>query len=190
MLLHRLRHDTRERHERVELTLGLLDRPPAAGEYRTLLRKFYGYYEPVEARLASLPWEAVGFDWPARRKVPMLERDLIALGDDRNALPAVPRCPHLPPLTTLPAALGCVYVLEGATLGGRVITRRLGGVPGGPLPAAFFASYGDDVGRRWTEFGAFLTAYATGRDEDDEIVESARQTFDTLGAWLAAGEAG
>ena len=50
--------------------------------------------------------------------------------------------------------MGCLYVLEGATLGGVVIRRhpeqklRLGPDNG----AAFFHAYGPDTGRRWREF--------------------------------------
>ncbi len=84
----------------------------------------------------------------------------------------------------MPEALGCLYVLEGATLGGQVIVRRLRDLPREALLSAFFTSYGQDVGAMWQAYREFLTGYAEGRDEDDVIVESACATFATIGAWL------
>lgn len=188
MILTRLRHETRTHHDAVEARLGLLDRPVTPDGYRDLLRRFWGYYEPVEERLGGVAgWAATGFDFDRRRKTALLERDLAAAGVGRELLDGF-RCAALPDLSGVPQALGCLYVLEGATLGGRVITRHLRSQLGGPFPCAFFASYGEEVGGMWKAFGTFLTGYAAGRDVDDVIVGSARATFDTLGAWLAAGE--
>jgi heme oxygenase len=147
-----------------------------------MLRRFYGYYRPVEARLATIPWASLGFAWSARRKTPLLERDLLAIGE--TEMDTLPRCHDLPPLDAVPKALGCLYVLEGATLGGQVIVRRLRDLPGDALPSAFFTSYGQDVGAMWQAFREFLTGYAEGRDEDDVIVQSACATFATIGDWL------
>ncbi|QEL15574.1 biliverdin-producing heme oxygenase [Limnoglobus roseus] len=188
MILTRLRAETRTRHDAVEARLGFLDRPITSDSYRELLRQFWGFYEPVEARIATATdWPALEFDFNGRRKTPLLERDLATAGVGREALDKC-HCPALPPLTDVPQALGCLYVLEGATLGGQVITRHLRGQPGGPYPTAFFASYGENVGPMWKAFGAFLTEYTAGHGGDDRIVASACATFDTLGAWLAAGE--
>ncbi|HEY1189846.1 MAG TPA: biliverdin-producing heme oxygenase [Gemmata sp.] len=184
MLLTRLKDETRELHERVERNLALLERAPSADEYRPLLWKFYRFYRPAEAALAAVPWGALGFDFDSRRKAPLLERDLTALGATRAALDGAGGA-ALPPLDTVPRALGCLYVLEGATLGGQVLTRHMSGAPGGPLPGAFFASYGADVGTMWKTFRAFLTAYSERAGGDDEIVRSAHRTFEALGAVLA-----
>jgi heme oxygenase len=188
VILSRLRSETRPHHDAVEARLGLLDRTTTPDGYRDLLLRFWGFYQPVEARIGGLAdWPGLGLDYDRRRKAPLLERDLAACGVGRALLDGF-RCPALPDLASVPHALGCLYVLEGATLGGRVITRHLRGLSGGPFPCAFFASYGDDVGAMWKAFGSFLTDYAAGRGEDDRIVQSARSTFDALGAWLAAGE--
>ncbi|OWK38693.1 biliverdin-producing heme oxygenase [Fimbriiglobus ruber] len=187
MILARLKQETQPQHEAVERRLGLFDHPPTRDSYRTLLRRFYGFHEPVEARIGGLAdWSQLGFDFDRRRKAALLEQDLQALGDTRATLDALPRCPDLPDLSSVPRALGCLYVLEGSTLGGQYITRHLGKLPGGPFPTAFFASYGDEVGAMWKAFGAFLTAYSQARADDDVIVASARDTFAALGAWLPA----
>jgi heme oxygenase len=188
MILSRLRLETRSHHDAVEAGLGLLDRPITPHDYRDLLGRFWGFYEPTEARLVGVAdWPALGFNFDRRRKTPLLERDLAAMGVRRERFAGF-RCPAVPPLADVPQALGCFYVLEGATLGGQVVTRYVRAQPGGPYPTAFFASYEDDVGPMWKAFGAFLTDWGTRHGGEDAIVRSARATFDALGAWLPAGE--
>lgn len=85
--------------------------------------------------------------------------------------------------------LGCLYVIEGATLGGRVITRhlqnQLGTTP--DSGGAFFDGYGAETGSRWKAFCTMLSQYADhSADEDRQaaIVAGANRTFETLTHWL------
>lgn len=187
MILAHLKERTRPHHERVEQRLPVLRDDLAAGEYRDLLARFHGFYAPLEARLCAVRgWDGVAVRPADRLKTPLLRRDLAVLGVNADALPP---CPALPDVDTLARALGAMYVLEGSTLGGRLIERHLARVLG-LSPArgcAFFASYGDRVGPMWKAFGAAVTAYAAAHPGDeDEMVDAAAQTFDRLDAWLAA----
>lgn len=155
-------------------------------DYRDLLRRFHGYYHPLEQDLLNAGhWRDIGLDYPQRLKTAALERDLVTLGDAAPSL--LPQCSSLPDVSPLPASLGCLYVLEGATLGGQIISRHLrehlGLTPA--TGAAFFSGYGPDTGPRWKEFGTVLTTAA--REEDgDAIVAAANQTFMTLSDWIFA----
>lgn len=185
LLLTRLRDETREFHDAVERQLGLFDRHWSPAKYRGLLQRLLGYYEPLELRLESaVNWSELGFDWPRRRKTSLLQRDLLSTGDSLTLLSELPRCSDLPEVGGLPQALGCLYVLEGATLGGRVICRHLAGLPAmmGNAWFSFFSSYGDQIGSMWQEFREFLTVSAGGSDES--IIEAACNTFLTMGIWL------
>lgn len=186
-ILKRLRHETSERHAGLEQSLTVMDPRLSRADYRALLEGFFGYYAPLESRLGASPvWAELSFDFAARRKVPRLEQDLLALGRTAAELARSPRCTELPELDTIPQVLGCLYVIEGATLGGQVITRHLlahhaltpetGG--------AFFAGYGAETGARWRSFGTMLTAAAERFGPADEIVASANRTFETLDRWL------
>jgi heme oxygenase (biliverdin-IX-beta and delta-forming) len=186
--LRHLKEATRPYHDRIEAGIDFLRPDFTLQEYARLLRRLYGYYGPVEACLAAHPWEAVGLDFPRRRKLPRLETDLRALGDALADLDRLPRCSRLPPLHTLSGAFGCLYVLEGATLGGQVITRHLRHglaweAPGG----AFFGSYGQEVGSMWQEFRQCLARHADDPVRQDRVVDAARKTFTTLEDWLRAG---
>lgn len=186
-ILKRLRHETSERHAGLEQRMTVMDPHLSRADYRAIVQGFFGYYAPLEARLGASPvWAELAFDFAARRKVPRLEKDLMALGQTAEELPRLPRCTELPELDTMPQVLGCLYVVEGATLGGQVITRHLMATHGitPETGGAFFAGYGAETGARWQAFGAMMTAAAERFGAADEIVASANRTFETLDRWL------
>jgi len=186
-ILARLKERTRPHHERVEANLGVMDPALTLDGYRVLLARFRGFHLPVERRLDALaPWDALGLDADERRKTPWLDADLRALGMDDEALARLPVCPTLPALETVDHALGCLYVLEGATLGGAFISRHLARALG-VEPAsggAFFASYGEGRGPMWKSFGRALETYVERRGGEEEILAGACDTFIKLDHWL------
>jgi heme oxygenase (biliverdin-IX-beta and delta-forming) len=153
-----LRDATHHLHQRVERELGLVSANLTRRDYvatlQGLLIAYAALEDELERHAASLA--PLGLDWQAHRKAPLLRADLAALDvplADASAI-ALP----IPELHTLAAALGCMYVMEGATLGGAVIRRHVGkALQIGPRSgAAFFACYGDAVGARWQAFRAAL----------------------------------
>lgn len=187
----RLRAETRPHHERVERRVPLMDPALPLARYRGVLERFHGFYAPAEQRLEAVAgWAALGLDPVARRKTHRLRRDLRDLGLPEAEIDALPECRRLPALGDLPRALGCMYVLEGATLGGALIGRQLqrslGLTP--RRGAAFFASYGERRAPMWKEFGAALDRYAASPTVQDAVVRSAAATFDAMEAWLAGAE--
>jgi heme oxygenase len=182
-ILDLLRERTRASHERAEESLPLLDPALDPARYREILAGFWGFHAALEPRLMDAA-RRLGLDAQARRKLPLLERDLRALGEDPAALPVADEVPEIDGMA---AALGCMYVLEGATLGGRVISRHLAtrGIEvdsGG----AYFAGYGEETGPRWKEFSAAIGAYAGAHPDDaGRMVRAADETFTLLERWLA-----
>ena len=187
-VLHFLKERTAPQHESLECRVDLANRLRDPGAYAGLLGCFHGFYAPLEDALGRVAgFEAVGIDFGARRKTPWLAADLAALGRRPGEFPL---CESTPAVDSLGRALGCLYVLEGATLGGKVVTKmvasRLGLTPG--RGCAFFASYGDRVGAMWGEFRSALADYTTAPAREEEILSAAAETFDALGHWLAAAE--
>lgn len=196
VLLSRLRHETRSSHDRLErhprlapLTTDTLTRET----YAALLERLLGFYEPLEEALGCHA-ERLGLG--DRWKVDLLVRDLDALGRTPAAMAALPRCAALPDVAVPARALGCFYVLEGATLGGAVIRRHLARSLG-ITPAtggAFYASYGRRIGPMWKAFCARMETYEAGRwpsgapavVELDEVVGAAHATFQAYHEWLSA----
>jgi len=159
--------------------------------YVSLLARFHGFYGPLEERLAVVAGlDALGLDLRDRRKAPLLRADLVSLGMTSHALADLPVCDRVPSLPSLSEALGCLYVLEGATLGGQIVRREVQRTYGFTPDAgcSFFASYRERVGAMWNEFCEAVSLH-TARNPEAEgpLVEAAMETFAGMDDWLAGG---
>ena len=188
-LLAALRDATAEQHARTESVVPVLDPALTLAGYAAILRRFRAVYGALEEVLARVEQWPEGFDWTARRKVPLLDRDLAWLAsrgviadetiDVAGATAAFPDVP------ALPEAIGMLYVLEGATLGGQLIARRVGPRLGitPDAGASFFAGMGEATGRRWRAFGAMADRWGASHPEAwDRVAWSARATFHAIAA--------
>ena len=173
-----LRQQTRDLHERAETAAGLagpLDSPRALAR---LLRRWLSVTRPAEAALA--PWRSalrdeLGLDLAPRLRTSLLLDDLRALGE-----PATVDDAPVPPLDSLPRAIGALYVLEGSTLGGQLVARdlreRLDIALGNG--GSFFAARGERTGPMWRDFKAAVEQFAArSPDATPDAVAAARETF-------------
>ena len=91
----------------------------------------------------------------------------------------------VPWVSNLAQAVGVMYVLEGATLGLGVVTRRL--APSHPALAGagrYMAAYGSRTGSRWSEFQRMLATVDRAEWPSACIAANAtfsmfKQAFDT-----------
>ncbi len=179
MILQKLKESTRHQHENVEGSVDVMNQMFSLDDYKKLIARFWAFYAAYEPTLPYEELKDAGFDYDQRRKLHWLEADAKILGMDNPA-----HFDGLPNVSTLPKAFGSLYVVEGSTLGGSVISRHLnqhlGLTPenGG----SFYASYGPMVGPMWKQFGEAITAYAGDGANDDEIVGAAVETFDSINA--------
>jgi heme oxygenase (biliverdin-IX-beta and delta-forming) len=184
-IFRRLKEETADAHTRVEQRVPVFRPEFDIRAYGELLERFYGFWAPLESKLLQLPGlDDAELDLESRRKTSLLEQDLRFLGRDPSA---VERCVGLPVSDTFLRGLGCMYVTEGSTLGSRFISRRLEehlqlrAASG----ASFFNAYGGSVGQRWTEFKTFAAAHIK-KEQGDEVVIAAQDTFERLYVWLGA----
>ncbi len=130
----------------------------------------------IEIYLAGTPRV---FDFAPRRKADLLERDLADLGGDSQTPSAAESGGRAPTIDSRAALVGSLYVVEGSTLGGRVIARnvvrRLG--LSGELGARFFHAYGDRVESRWREFVVFADSLLED-SEHEEAAHAAQRMFE------------
>lgn len=190
-LLVRLRSETRAEHDAIEHALNLTDGQLSLDGYRRRIEQFYGFYRPLEQKmLERKAWFSPWLDIGERLKTPLLAADMTALGSAPAA--SLPWCVKLPGLEGAPECFGCLYVLEGSTLGGQVISRhvreKLNVTP--DAGGLFFNGYGPRTGSMWQQFRMALTGFSghtgttTGpRDTQDRVVAAARLTFETLRRW-------
>jgi heme oxygenase len=185
LILRRLKDTTAALHDEVERRVDLGRRLRDRSTYAELLGRFHGFYAPAEAALGRRSdYATLGLDFGARRKAAWLAADLAALGRGTSEFPTRDESLDCP---SLGAALGRMYVFEGATLGGRVVTRlaaeRLSLTP--EFGCAFFAGYGDRTAAMWDEFRRAVVRYAVDSAREDEVLAAAARTFRDLCEWLA-----
>ena len=159
--------------------------------YVALLRRMLGFHRAVEAALAAAPSLAAwGIDIAERRRAWLIEADLAFLG----AAPGPAGRAPLPPLGTAARALGCLYVTEGSTLGGRQLARALDGLlPPGEAGRRFLLGHAARHGALWRACCAALERCGAEPARQGEMLEAATQTFAAFEAWFggqpAAGPA-
>jgi heme oxygenase len=115
-----------------------------------------------------------------------LTADLSAMGLDPEALETLPLCAAAARLAgTREAAVGALYVMEGSTLGGQVISKALAGadwLPTGGL--AYFNPYADRTGAMWRSFRDWAQM-TTPIETHAEVAAGAVSAFETLHGWMA-----
>jgi heme oxygenase len=187
MILTALKQRTLWHQQRLERKLDLFHSVRTFDDYRRLLERLLGFYEPVETELeAAFNSSLFKFNYRQRKKTPLLMRDLHSLKVLDTIL--IPRCSIIltPRVDTLPRAFGCLYVFESATLSGQIVVRhlnhRLGLSPG--FGGAFFNSYGDNVMSMWRDFGQQLKAYASKPDLEEAVIRAAIDTLICMDQWM------
>ena len=186
-ILSTLRTETRAEHERIERIVPLLRPDLTLDGYRAYLRRVLAYYEPLERALRSgaAPWGLMGAQL-VRQGVAALLHDLDVLGSERGDFV----CHRLPALTSPARIWGCLYVIQGSTLGGQVLSRHMKKslniepTTGG----AFLWAHGEQTRIVWKTFTAALSAFAEHSGEGTDIVAGARDTFSTMADWLSEGD--
>lgn len=187
-----LRQATAAAHERLHHLPGLADLQAGTigrDDYAALLRRLLVFYRAVESVLAAAPsLLPYGVDLAERRRSPLLLEDLAFLGAPAEPLPAAP---SLPVPGSAAAALGMLYVIEGSTLGGRELARRLDHL----LPAdstagrRFLSGHGARHGAMWREFCAALDRCGDTPERRADMIAAALAAFAAFGAWFGMAAA-
>jgi heme oxygenase len=132
---------------------------------------------------------ALAADFAAERsRLSHLHADLERLGCTEADLASLARCE---PAADVPASrageIGSLYVLEGSTLGGQLISRALKDASWAPAEGlTYFDPYGPRTGEKWRSFMAWADSEAAEEDAE-AICTKANETFELLRAWLPGG---
>jgi heme oxygenase len=183
----RLKRETAAAHHHLEAQLGLLDPSLDVHRYRRVLETFYGFYAPVEIEVARRAAVEPPLGFPLRARTGLIERDLLALGVSPTELAALALCRDRPELSCVEDLAGCLYVVEGACLGGQVLTpllrRRLDLAKNSG--AAFFSGDEEWTLPRWTVVVAWLDELPRAGASAAKIISAATATFDAFARWAA-----
>jgi len=183
----KLREQTSVCHSAIEANplLKRLTQNLSLMEYINILIKFYSFYLRLEK---SLDWTKIAtlteMKFTAdKQKFPILEKDLSYFG---VSLEEIPLSPYYPRLQTLPAILGCFYVLEGSCHGRKMMWPRLSAKlsikenEGG----AFFCDSVNQPQENWKCFCELLTSKVKTEADETECILTAVQTFKDLDQWF------
>lgn len=170
----RLRRETADLHTAVETATGLPLSIRSRLDYVSLLYRLHGFHQAAEEALANSQWSAawaeINVDVRRHRRAHLLASDLQAMGASRPS-PATP----LEGIDDFPTALGCLYVIEGSSLGGRVIGPAIRSTIG-DVPTSFFDSVDRGHPSPWRSLKDALGRFGDGAD-CDAVVKGARLTF-------------
>lgn len=181
MLLEKIRVATADRHLELESILSpFINNLKTPEEYLIILKSFYGYVFPVQEMIIKYIDAATLPDINNRRNSDLLLRDIENLGDYSEIKKAV----LLPQICNTPSAIGALYVLEGSTLGGKIISRMITEKTGLNKSLDFFTGYGSETGKMWKKFTDYLSLIKEEAAQN-QIVNGAEDTFKFFIIWLS-----
>ncbi len=154
LTLNRIRAATGEAHARLEARFDAIERLADPAQRDDTIRVYGDLYLAANEALGPT---AVALGLGSARRA-----DAFA-----GRLPTATHAPFPDPATAA-EALGMLYVIEGSTLGGRIILRQLAARGIDDPRLAFLDPYGADTGRHWRDFLAILE-----RETSDDAANAA-----------------
>ena len=144
-VLGRLRAATRDDHAKLDTELDIFTTLASPAGRLALTSRFLKLHAGAEQVLSIWLNDSAGLDFAGRRRTPLILQDLADLGQQE-----ADEVEPMSALTSQAEALGHLYVLEGSTLGGQMIGRRLARM--GQAGLRLLDPYGKSTGARWTSF--------------------------------------
>ena len=188
-----LRARTQVAHEHLNqhpLLVGLTQPDYPLRSYWLVLSALYHFYRAFEALIESASDRLKsGFDYAPRRKHGWLHQDLVdSFHIDPDDAFWRPRRKFLPIRIEDQAELvGALYSIEGASLGGQVISRH---IQAGRLGVSaehggrFFHGYGEQTTPRWNEYLQFAEASCPDAAQREKASHAALAVFAEIEAAL------
>ncbi|WPR74148.1 biliverdin-producing heme oxygenase [Algoriphagus sp. NG3] len=179
----RLKEATSSFHQELEslpISKSILKINITADEYLKYLNLMHDVVSEIEKKLFPRLQDLV-MDLNDRKKSEWIEEDFRALGFEKNHTIEV--FEKLNGEISSGYAMGMLYVIEGSTLGGRVIFKHLQRTLGytSENGAAYFTGYGENTGLLWKNFICTLMDYEQKNKVGEEIIEGANYTFQAIG---------
>ncbi len=178
--LENLRQATDQSHKDLEslpISVSIIKPDVTKTEYAAYLALMHDVVADTEENIFPL-LEGIIADLKHRTKAAQIHADLAAMGVDNNAAHRRPITRNLKEISA-GFALGIMYVVEGSSLGGRVILKNITASLGydSDNGASYFAGYGGQTGSTWRNFLTALGEYESEKQCGDEIIAGANFTF-------------
>lgn len=184
MLQEKLKENTRAQHDRLEqlmLVDEIMNRTITLPQYRRILTiNFLTHRDYEEVLLKSLGSDLrTKLDVNKRIKLPALELDLLEAGLNNEDLNEEFK-PFGEQGYSESFAIGAMYVLEGATLGGNVIQKQLAQNPNfnEQIGLHYYRAYGKDLMVNWKAFVSTINSLPD--DMHEEAIDGANFMFSKI----------
>lgn len=178
--LNDIKSQTTNYHQKLEslpVSASILSPDMKIADYIHYLSLMYDVHKNTEEVIFPVLSEYIN-DLEQRKKCHLIEDDFSFLGYNKTNAAAVFNAPQM----TIPFALGILYVIEGATLGGRFILKNSITVPGldKGKGISYFNGYGDKTGSYWKSFLNKLSEYEQNYNCGDTIIAGAVYAFESI----------
>lgn len=174
-----LKEATRPMHEALEACMfseNILAKSLTPDQYRLLIQANYTVHALLENRVFTALSADVkhALQVEERAKLPALEADrhILSIPGEIN----LPAHIFVPGIHDQQQALGAMYVMEGATLGGNMIVRHLKKTAAlAALSFHYYGVYGETTGEKWKRFQNVLNTYVS--PDSEACVAKATEVF-------------
>lgn len=183
----RLKTETASLHKATEASVNLPGSVRSRDAYAVLLEGLRTFYLSAHTSMDVADWRPrwreLGVNLDRHDRVALLDADLDSLG-----VAAQPAPPLDFGLESIEQALGCLYVVEGSSLGGRFIGPAIASRVG-DIPTAFYDGDGREHPRPWRSVQAALAAFDAKGGDDDAVIAGAETAFTWFGTIVGKREA-
>ena len=177
MLSERLKFYTKSNHQSLEgIVMDRINAICTKQDYVLLLKTFYRFVGSFEKAVRDHLDYSLLEDYSRRTKIDYIISDLTWLG---KSLHSFSETTFITKIQSSPDALGALYVLEGSTLGGKIISKiireKLNFSNNSGL--LYFNCYNDQTMDMWRKFKEFLDIQVFTAAQENVIIRSANHTF-------------
>jgi len=172
MILEKIKSQTRQYHDNIEklaYSNQIMNGSLNLEQYKSLISANYIFNKVVEEKLVSIEelknYELLEID--KRRKTAYLENDLVSININKNDLFKYEQNLSVE-ISNIFEAIGYLYLLEGSTLGGSVILKKIKRNKNINIKNFnFYGCYGEQTREKWLNFCQTLIKIA----DDNEVSE-------------------
>lgn len=157
-------------------------------EYNRFLHKMQAFVLPMEERFVGfeIEFEKIGVTLRERLRRYDLQNDIKALEMPK---PGDIAAPDVPKLDSFARALGALYVMEGSTMGGKIIASRINqGLLGENPPMDYIYPYKENTMPMFQAMCKSIETFEHNGGNQEEAIIGACETYLKLEKWLHADE--